>query len=62
MSSNPIQDAIDEQLKSSFPQPVTDIIDRPVGELERPPRRKTETILIEMIDKLKRMSIVKPKK
>ena len=51
--SNVIQEAIDEQLRSSFPDYETDKYGRPVRELGLKPRRRTETILIEMVDKLR---------
>ena len=51
MSPDPIEKAIDEQLQSAFPQAASDKKGR-VGINPCKGRRRTETIFVEMVDRM----------
>ena len=52
MRPNPVEMAIDEQMQSVFPQPEIDKKGKPTIELYKIRRRRQESILIEMADKM----------
>lgn len=54
MRQNPIFEAIDEQASSNFPDWERTISGEPEKKLLKKNKRRTETILIEMIDKSKK--------
>jgi len=52
---HPIQQAVDEQAKSAFPEPVIDGLGQLVKGLFKNRRRRTETILNEAVDKSRKV-------